>query len=123
MKMDRERLQMQKNLTSLINRKTHKFFSHPNRIQFTNSNQVDYVYAVDGQKLREKHTTAVDGLTVSYGQTLQLTPAQIMVVDSVDYAANLVIRKYYQQGPSPSFYSELSLDYHFDGGYLDIDYI
>ena len=81
---------------------------HPTRVQFTNGNQVDYVYAVDGQKLWEKHTTAVDGLTVSYGQTLQLTPAQIMVVDSVDYAANLVINA--QQSTSNNF--ERDFDYH-----------
>ena len=99
------------------------FFGNPTRIQFRNGNVTEYVYSAAGQKLKEKHTTAIDGLTVSYGQTLQLTPAQIMAVDSVDYAANWIIWKYYQQGPSPSFYSELSLDYHFDGGYLDIDYI
>ncbi len=32
-----------------------------------------------------KHTTAVDGISVSSAQTLELTPAQIMDVDSTDY--------------------------------------
>ena len=30
-------------------------FGHPTRVQFTNGNQVDYVYTADGRKLREKH--------------------------------------------------------------------
>ena len=92
------------------------FFGNPTRIQFRNGNVTEYVYSAAGQKLKEKHTTAIDGLTVSYGQTLQLTPAQIMVVDSVDYAANLVINA--QQSTSNNF--ERDFDYHFDGGYLSI---
>ena len=30
-------------------------FGHPTRVQFTNGNQVDYVYTADGRKLQEKH--------------------------------------------------------------------
>ena len=52
------------------------YLGHPVRIQFTNRNLVEYVYAADGRKLREKHITAVDGLTVQMGNTLELTPAQ-----------------------------------------------
>ena len=66
--------------------------------------------------LLQKHTTAVDGLSVSYGQTLELTPAQIMDVDSVDYAANMCINS--QVTLSNIFSREF--DYHFDSGYLTI---
>ena len=87
---------------------------HPTRVQFTNGNQVDYVYAADGQKLREKHTTAVDGLTVSYGQTLELTPAQIMAVDTTDYSGPWMFRR--RGNPNVTYLDAMS--YHFDGGYI-----
>ena len=50
---------------------------HPIRIQFSNRSLVEYVYAADGRKLREKHTTAVEGLHMNMGQTLNLLPSQI----------------------------------------------
>jgi len=59
-------------------------FGHPRRIQHHNGNVTEYVYAATGEKLRVKHTTAVEGLTVPLGQTLELTTAQTMDVDSVD---------------------------------------
>ena len=65
------------------------YLGHPIRLQFRNGNVIKYVYAADGRKLREKHITAVDGLTVQMGNTLELTPAQTMAVDSMDYAGNL----------------------------------
>ena len=41
----------------------------------------EYVYAATGEKLRVKHTTAVEGLSAPLGQTLELTDAQTMDVD------------------------------------------
>ena len=73
-----------------------------------------FKYAADGQKLREKHTTAVDGLTVSYGQTLELTPAQIMAVDTTDYSGPWMFRR--RGNPNVTYLDAMS--YHFDGGYI-----
>ncbi len=93
-----------------------EYLDHLIRIQSTNRNLVEYVYAADGRKLREKHTTAVEGLTVQMGNTLELTPAQTMAVDSMDYAGNL---RFTRQRISSS-HVFFNLDYHFDGGYLSV---
>ena len=90
--------------------------NHPIRVQFANGNNTKYVYAADGRKLRTKHTTAVDGISVSNGQTLELTPAQIMDVDSTDYADNLTFKKTDIGITSGA----VSLDYQFGGGYLSV---
>ena len=90
--------------------------AHPVRIQFTNGNLTEYVYAADGRKLREKHTTAVEGLTVYPGSKLVLTPAQTMSADSMDYAGNLRFKRQFFY----TFYSAFHLDYHFDGGYMSV---
>jgi len=92
------------------------YLGHPIRLQFRNGNVIKYVYAADGRKLREKHITAVDGLTVQMGNTLELTPAQTMAVDSMDYAGNL---RFTRQRISSS-HVFFNLDYHFDGGYLSV---
>ena len=77
---------------------------------------VQFDITSDGRKLREKHITAVDGLTVQMGNTLELTPAQTMAVDSMDYAGNLRFRR--QRISSSHVF--FNLDYHFDGGYLSV---
>ncbi len=46
----------------------------------------EYVNAADGRKLRTKQTTAVEGLTVPMGQTMDLTAAQTLAVDTTDCA-------------------------------------
>ena len=84
--------------------------------QFTNGNITEYVYAADGRKLRTKQTTAVEGLTVAMGHTLELTAAQIMHVDFTDYAGNLQITR----GLIGSNPNVPSVDYHFGDGYLSI---
>ncbi len=66
---------------ALIN---YDLLGHPIRVQFTNGNVTEYVYAADGRKLRTKQTTAIDGLTVPMGQTLDLAPAQTMHVDTLN---------------------------------------
>jgi RHS repeat-associated protein len=63
-----------------------------------------------------KHTTAVDGISVSSAQTLELTPAQIMDVDSTDYADNLTFKKTNIGITSGA----VSLGYQFGGGYLSV---
>ena len=68
------------------------YLGHPVRVQFSDGSCTEYVYAADGRKLREKHTTAVEGLTVRMGNTLKLTPEQTMEIDSVYYAGNLIFR-------------------------------
>ena len=90
------------------------YLGHPVRVQFSDGSCTEYVYAADGRKLREKHTTAVEGLSVAMGSVLQLTPAQTMAVDSMDYADNLRYRRQHIDSTHDAF----CLDYHFDGGYL-----
>ena len=92
------------------------YLGHPVRIQFTNRNLVEYVYAADGRKLREKHTTAVEGLHMSMGQTFNLLPSQILSVDSMDYAGNIRYRwqNLHNVGDVYNYW------YHFDDGYLAI---
>ncbi|MBR3513020.1 MAG: hypothetical protein IKO12_01185 [Bacteroidaceae bacterium] len=68
-------------------------FGHPRRVQFHNGNVTEYVYAATGEKLRVKHTTAVSGLSVPLGQTLELTDATTLDVDSMDYMGTWQIRK------------------------------
>ena len=67
-----------------------------------------------GEELRVKHTTAVEGLTVPLGQTLELTAAQTMDVDSVDYWGCLRITKSHI-GNNPG---AVGLTYQFGGGYF-----
>ena len=92
------------------------YLGHPVRVQFSDGSCTEYVYAADGRKLREKHTTAVEGLTVRMGNTLKLTPEQTMAVDSMDYAGNLRFKRQFFY----TFYSAFHLDYHFDGGYMSV---
>ena len=47
-----------------------------NRRNVTYGNITQYIYAADGRKLREKHTTAVEGLHMSMGQTFNLLQSQ-----------------------------------------------
>ena len=75
-----QRLQEQNNQTSPIYLQPRKLLGHPIRLQFSDGSCTGYVYAADGRKLREKHTTAVEGLTVRMGNTLKLTPEQTMAV-------------------------------------------
>ena len=47
-----------------------------------------YVYAADGRKLRTKQATAVEGISVMYGQTHELTQAETMDVDTTEYVGS-----------------------------------
>ena len=92
------------------------YLGHPVRIQFSNRSLVEYVYAADGRKLREKHTTAVEGLHMNFGQTFNLLPSQILSTDSMDYAGNIRYRwqNLHNVGDVYNFW------YHFDDGYLAV---
>ena len=87
---------------------------HPTRVQFTNGNVTEYIYAADGRKLRTKHTTAVEGLTVPMGQTMDLTAAQTLAVDTTDCAGPWMFRR---RGETNVTYTD-AVSYHFDGGYI-----
>ena len=92
------------------------YLGHPVRIQFRDGSCTKYVYAADGRKLREIHITAVEGVYANMGQIKELTPAQTMATDTVDYADNLVIRymNLNEAGMHPK------IEYHFDGGYMTL---
>ena len=92
------------------------YLGHPVRVQFSDGSCTEYVYAADGRKLREIHITAVEGVYANMGQIKELTPAQTMATDTVDYADNLVIRymNLNEAGMHPK------IEYHFDGGYMTL---
>ena len=87
---------------------------HPTRVQFTNGNVTEYVYTADGRKLRTKRTTAVEGLTVPMGQTMDLTAAQTLAVDTTDCSGPWMFRR---RGETNVTYTD-AVSYHFDGGYI-----
>ena len=87
---------------------------HPTRVQFTNGNVTEYIYAADGRKLRTKRTTAVEGLTVPMGQTMDLTAAQTLAVDTTDCSGPWMFRR---RGETNVTYTD-AVSYHFDGGYI-----
>ena len=91
-------------------------FGHPRRVQFYNGNVTEYVYAATGEKLRTKHTTAVGGLSVPLGQTLELTDATTLDVDSMDYMGAWQIRKSLVGNNTEA----VGLTYQFGGGYLSV---
>ncbi len=67
-------------------------WNNPKRIQFANGNVTKYVYSADGQKLRTVHYTAAPNITVTSGQTHELSKGEILSVDSTDYIGSLVVR-------------------------------
>ena len=87
---------------------------HPTRVQFTNGNVTEYIYTADGRKLRTKRTTAVEGLTVPMGQTMDLTAAQTLAVDTTDCSGPWMFRR---RGETNVTYTD-AVSYHFDGGYI-----
>ena len=61
--------------------------NHPKRIQFTNGNTIEYVYAPDGQKLRIKYQTATGNVVVPLNTVQTITAA---TTTQTDYVGNLV---------------------------------
>jgi RHS repeat-associated protein len=64
---------------------------YPSRIQFTDGNVTDYVYASDGRRLRMRHLTAVEGITVAAGSRHELTVSEILSKDSVEYMGSFQV--------------------------------
>ncbi len=65
---------------------TYDFNNNPRQIYFTNGSVTKYVYSASGRKLRVVHYTAVPNITRTWGvKPPELTLAQILLSDSVDY--------------------------------------
>ncbi len=50
-----------------------------------------YVYACDGRRLRMRHLTAVEGLSVALKSRHELTESETLSKDSVDYMGNFQV--------------------------------
>ena len=61
------------------------YMNNPKRIQFTNGNVTKYIYSATGEKLRTIYQTAVPNITVAMGSKRELTDAEVLYKDSVDY--------------------------------------
>ena len=86
-------------------------FMNPIRIQFNNGNVTKYIFSAEGLKLRTIYYTAMPNIHVGEGMTHNLTEAEILEVDSVDYlmSGNLILKN-------------ARIDtYLFDGGYCKTD--
>ena len=81
----------------------------PRRIQFANGNVTEYVYTATGRKLRTIYYTAVPGINVGSGETHQLSAAEILSKDSIDYFGNLIM-----ENGTPK-------QYLFPGGYCSLN--
>ena len=63
----------------------------PVRIQFTDGSVTEHVYASDGRRLRMRHLTAVEGLSVALKSRHELTESETLTKDSVDYMGNFQV--------------------------------
>lgn len=84
---------------------------NPIRIQFSNGSVTNYVYNIDGEKLRCIHYTAMPNIVVSVGDIYELSEEDIIHVDSIDYllGGNLIL----ENGKIDK--------YLFNGGYFLLD--
>ncbi len=80
----------------------------PRRIQFADGNVTEYVYTATGRKLRTIYYTAMPGITVGSGETHQLSAAEILSKDSIDYFGNLIME------------NGVPAQYLFPGGYCSL---
>lgn len=80
----------------------------PMRIQFTNGNVTEYVYTVDGRKLRSIYYTAVPNITVPMHTSHVLTEAETLCKDSTEYLLGGVLTRK----------NDTFDKYLFDGGYF-----
>ena len=67
-------------------------FGNLQKIQFTNGSTTEYVYGATGNKLSILHRTAVIGLNVTVGDTLNLTNANTLATDKIAYVGPFRIR-------------------------------
>jgi RHS repeat-associated protein len=85
--------------------------NHPKRIQFTNGNTIEYVYAPDGQKLRATYQTAAGNVVVPLNTTQTITAS---TTSQTDYMGNVIL-----SGTSSGSSASVSLNkFLFAGGYL-----
>ena len=84
---------------------------NPLRIQFMDGSVTGYVYTADGEKLRTVHYTAMRGITVPPGMTVELDSGMVQAADTIDYLlnGNLVLKNGRIER------------YLFDGGYYGAD--
>ena len=82
--------------------------NYPRCIQFTSGSMIRYLYSAEGKKLQVQYITAVPNLLVPYGSIRELSPSQILGVNTIDYWDHVVCEN-----------GELKR-YLFDGGYADI---
>ena len=59
-------------------------------IQFCDDSQTEYVYTLDGEKLRTIHRTASLNITVGLGENKKLAKDEILESDSTDYIGNFI---------------------------------
>ena len=59
-------------------------------IQFCDDSQTEYVYTLDGEKLRTIHRTASPNITVGLGENKKLAKDEILESDSTDYIGNFI---------------------------------
>ena len=94
---------------------------HPTRIQFTDGSVTSYEYTADGRRLKTKHETAVEGITVPVNTRHELTNAETLAKDSTEYLGNFryhnnQYERYEFPGgyatPKPS-YAVFNMDFHF----------
>ena len=92
----------------------------PRRIQFTNGNATEYVYTVDGRKLRSTYYTAVPNITVPMHTSHVLTEAETLCKDSTEYLLGGVLTrkndtfdKYLFNGGYCSLYPSTTPNFHY----------
>lgn len=69
-------------------------YNLPRRIQFTNGNVTEYVFTATGKKLRTTYYVAVPNIDVAMGCVHELSKAEILRKDSIDYllGGNLILK-------------------------------
>ena len=65
---------------------------YPSRVQFSNGNVTEYIYASDGEKLRTVYQTAVPNISVALGSTLTLNTSNTLSTDTIEYVGNFIFR-------------------------------
>ncbi len=69
----------------------YNMFGYPQKVCFNNGYTTEYVYTADGRKLRTIYKTAVPNVTVALGETISLTSANTLSVDTITYAGDFIL--------------------------------
>lgn len=81
-------------------------FGYPGKICFSNGNTSEYTYTADGRKLQTIYKTAVPNIAVNLGETISLSSANTLSVDTITHAGNFILEN-----------GQLT-KYMYDGGYF-----